>query len=1040
MKPEENSRNLLNLTRASSKGYEFGRHLDLSEELKGSDPASLFILTIGILGDYCTNIVDELENSEEANEAMNFSARYFDAFLNSRFEGALPQDVMILAATSYYLAQRPGSSFVLSKKLHLQNTDEAIELLLKWLLRAEWTIAVGGTGQFAAKVLSSSQLVAAHFNTGQVTTEQIIESLKELRQKVYERGTSRQLLFVDASFAIAKFRLRVSSWNRIEEFTDTSIRMWQTTIQGSMFPKELWPSQVMLGDAGIFKGLSGIIQMPTSAGKTRSLEIIIRSAFFAKRARLAIIVAPFKALCHEVSNSLSDAFKNDDVKVGEISDALQLDLIDSIAEIFGGLQASNNVLVFTPEKFLYVLRHQPDLAKHIELVMYDEAHQFDSGARGIIYELLLTEIKQILPPQAQSILVSAVIKNAEPVARWLMGDHAVVVDGTTLFPTARTVAFASWSEELGHLMFFDSANYDHVDYALPQLIAKHLLKKKKPREHAKFFPTKGKDESNDVALYLALTAVRTGPTAIFCGLKTTAENLAERIVDIYERAYENPFPKDYSDAAEVAAMSTLIGENFGFDSRQYFSSALGVFVHHGNTPEGIRHAIEYGMQTEKLKFVICTSTLAQGVNLPIRYLIVSSIHQAGVRLKTRDFLNLVGRAGRAGMHTEGLIIFADPEVFDKRIDEPYWFDMSTSLLDPQRAEHTTSSLLELIAPLQNVTGRRSLPVEFSVIAQLLVSERGVMEAWAQNIQRTYHRQKFTSKSLVHQLNSKKKLMVAIETFLMSNRGAQTTAEFKAHSQNIAESSLAYSLANERQKIDLRTLFDVLATNVELTVPSHAKQMSYSKTLLGSAAARYVENWVVLNNNVLLSLSDERQWLSALWPLFEILLDHQFFHTIAPREMPFDITIKWMQGDSYGSIIKYCLNAKATKQWGEQGRRAVTETDILDFLESTITFDCALLISAVVQFLFGHDAQSNDAAKSLLEFQKSMKNGLRDPLALQLFEFGFVDRVISQKISALVKSLPLEPNSFRETLRSCKNEIGTLLDNYPSYYKRPFQKI
>ena len=65
------------------------------------------------------------------------------------------------------------------------------------------------------------------------------------------------------------------------------------------------------------------------------------------------------------------------------------------------------------------------------------------------------------------------------------------------------------------------------------------------------------------------------------------------------------------------------------------------------------------MKEGLVRFVVCTSTLAQGVNLPIRYLIVTSVYQGKEQIKVRDFHNLIGRAGRAGMHTEGSILFAD---------------------------------------------------------------------------------------------------------------------------------------------------------------------------------------------------------------------------------------------------------------------------------------------------------------------------------------------------------------------------------------------
>src|SRR6267378_3189693 len=94
---------------------------------------------------------------------------------------------------------------------------------------------------------------------------------------------------------------------------------------------------------------------------------------------------------------------------------------------------------FLPEKLLYLLRRTPDLAQHIGLVIYDEGHQFDSGARGVTYELLLTSLKLLLANETQVILISAVIANAASIAGWLINDDEAIVDGSGLMPTARSV-------------------------------------------------------------------------------------------------------------------------------------------------------------------------------------------------------------------------------------------------------------------------------------------------------------------------------------------------------------------------------------------------------------------------------------------------------------------------------------------------------------------------------------------------------------------------------------------------------------------------
>ncbi|HER2162616.1 TPA: DEAD/DEAH box helicase, partial [Streptococcus pyogenes] len=138
---------------------------------------------------------------------------------------------------------------------------------------------------------------------------------------------------------------------------------------------------------------------------------------------LAVIVAPFKALCHEISDSLNKSFQNDSINIDELSDILQIDF--ELASIL----SDELILVVTPEKLIYMLRHFPELAKRIGLLIYDEGHQFDSGTRGINYELLLTSLKGMVPESVQKVLISAVISNAEVVGSWLNGEESKVISG-----------------------------------------------------------------------------------------------------------------------------------------------------------------------------------------------------------------------------------------------------------------------------------------------------------------------------------------------------------------------------------------------------------------------------------------------------------------------------------------------------------------------------------------------------------------------------------------------------------------------------------
>ena len=81
---------------------------------------------------------------------------------------------------------------------------------------------------------------------------------------------------------------------------------------------------MLLGTEGVFNGQSAVIQMPTSAGKTKSTEIIIRSAFLSERTDIAVVVAPFKALCHEIERDYFKAFYGErNISVDEINDVFE---------------------------------------------------------------------------------------------------------------------------------------------------------------------------------------------------------------------------------------------------------------------------------------------------------------------------------------------------------------------------------------------------------------------------------------------------------------------------------------------------------------------------------------------------------------------------------------------------------------------------------------------------------------------------------------------------------------------------------------------
>ncbi|WAW10369.1 DEAD/DEAH box helicase [Oxalobacter vibrioformis] len=1040
MKRESNSHRLFGITRSKGKMYEFG----LPEELhlsvpENTEPQELFLLTIGTLGDAAAAI-SNAHNAEmllpaDTIEELSFSASFFDAFIQSGFSANIEREMKVLAASSYYLAGRPGSSLVLARQIENQPEDIPTGKLLHWVLRGRWESYPNDPHPFFEDKLGNvARLLAFHFYDGS-NLPQLASALDLLRQQAYQGATSRDLLFVDVIVAIVRLRISSSAWTTLPKFTAITADKWANAIRRPEFPKELWPSQILLGKAGLFSGESGIIQMPTSAGKTRSIEIILRSSFLAERTKLAVVVAPFRALCHEIGTSLRQAFREDNIKVNEFSDALQLDFLEQIAELFGSeVPSTQYILVLTPEKLLYVLRQTPSILTSIGLVIYDEGHQFDTGSRGITYELLLTEIKNILPLESQTILISAVIQNAQSIANWLIGQNAKVVNGTGLLPTSRAVAFASWIERLGQLMFFESNEYSQYDYFVPRVIERHLLNRREREKNERYFPEN--KNSNDIALYLGIRLASQGAVAVFCGRRDTASNMAVRAVEVYERGFTLSCPATSANHEEITRLNKLVAAHFGEQSSLNKAALLGIFVHHRTTPHGLRLAIEFAMQSGKINFVVCTSTLAQGINLPIRYLIVTSLHQGGERIRVRDFQNLVGRAGRSGMHTEGLVIFSDPEIFDERNKrQTSWkFRSSVELLSPERSEDTTSSLLGVLSPIKNDDGKAEITLDPESLSRLLLSDENVWEIWADHIVKANPKYKITPQFLLRELKWRRSLIFAIESYLMANRGSSSFDEFRTSAENLALSTLAYHLASDQVKQAITTLFTTIAEHIHQEEPSSEKQSIYSKTLLGIKSAKEIEEWVSNKRELLLTLESNQQWLENVWNLFKTQLENNFFHSVEPNLLAAQVAAMWISGESYQSIFKYVKAKKGSKQWGKSQRRALTEEDIMNFCEGILGFECSLILAAISQFLSEENEFNPRLNSSLSIFQKSLKYGLPDILSISCYELGFADRVISQELSLGVQTDGFIGNSFSEALNSHMDKTKNILNNYPSYFE------
>ena len=234
---------------------------------------------------------------------------------------------MLLSAASYYLCDLPGSAAVLIRSLGGVPDVNAhgIEAILTWLLKGDFREGLNVAGTEYAALVSGIAQGLAEFSAHGIGRDAILEQADALRHESYANGSPRDLLFADVSCALVRKRLENSTWMSLPEYSGLPIETWRETLQRPSFVRELWPAQHLLGSHGVFRGASATVQMPTSAGKTKATELIIRSAFLSGRTSLAVIVAPFRSLCHEIRNSFLAAFQGEAVKVDELTDVFQND-------------------------------------------------------------------------------------------------------------------------------------------------------------------------------------------------------------------------------------------------------------------------------------------------------------------------------------------------------------------------------------------------------------------------------------------------------------------------------------------------------------------------------------------------------------------------------------------------------------------------------------------------------------------------------------------------------------------------------------------
>lgn len=427
---------------------------------------------------------------------------------------------------------------------------------------------------------------------------------------------------------------------------------------------EFFPSQIDAIEGGLLVSEESYsLQMPTGAGKTTLCETLLYSYLRNHPEELAIMLVPYRSLASELRGTLIRRLN----RLGIASRCAY----GGTVPIGDELHALANVqaVVATPEALSGLLGADPNFARRIGLVICDEGHLLDGTGRGIGLELLLARMKARPARPTRFVFMSAIVPNIEEINAWLGGDDQTVIRSTYRPALAEFAVLQPVGAGAG--MVVSLAMHPHeqearqfsIDYFLDRTAFSYINPATGRQKTFGFASIKTQ------AIATARKVLPMGATAIFAANKRGRQGaigIAESLVEQLQIELPIPKPIDFARQDSLQRAHRYLEAEYGPNWIGTQGVQNGFVLHHGDIPQETREILERLIRDQDVKLVICTNTLAEGVNLPIRTLVLYSVQRRrrGGQIQNmlaRDIKNLVGRAGRAGANTKGLVICANPE-------------------------------------------------------------------------------------------------------------------------------------------------------------------------------------------------------------------------------------------------------------------------------------------------------------------------------------------------------------------------------------------
>jgi superfamily II DNA/RNA helicase len=353
------------------------------------------------------------------------------------------------------------------------------------------------------------------------------------------------------------------------------------------------------------------VSAPTSAGKSFILNLDLVRRLRCGAEENIVYIVPTRALISEVSSRIRHTIKSKEIQ-GVLVRTAPFPLKES-------RNVKNIIYVLTPERLLSLLKPENN-KKRITSIFIDEAHEIQKGNRGITLQSAV-DLALGKHPLASIMFASPLISNPGYFLSLFGRQDEGLFFTETVSPVSQNLLLISEVvRQRGMINVSLLAGDRSVD--LGNSSVGFDFRGSKTKQRACFAnEITGSDES----------------TIIFADGPGEAEKVAEELMEV---------SKDFLISEDVRDFINFIRTEVHEEYPLAVSLASGVAFHYGVMPSIVRSGVEDLFKAGEIRFLCCTSTLLQGVNLPAKHIVIENPHSGTKPMSRSDFLNLSGRAGR----------------------------------------------------------------------------------------------------------------------------------------------------------------------------------------------------------------------------------------------------------------------------------------------------------------------------------------------------------------------------------------------------------